>query len=86
MNLYSHRGRHGLEVECSYGDRDDRRSNLGSAKLTFEEKFSLHKAKMVLTLRSTWVMGVGKIPAMTSSCNSPDVEELVLKWSGKREK
>ena len=32
-------GPSGLEVECSHGDREDRGSILGSAKLTFEEKF-----------------------------------------------
>ena len=79
-------GRRGLEVERSHGDLEDRGSNLSSAKLTFEENFSLHQAKMVWTLKSTWVTGGGKIPAMTSSRNLSDVEELVLKWSGKNGK
>ena len=77
-------GCHGLEVEHSHGDREDHGSNLCSARLTIEEKFSLHQAKMDQTLKSTW--GVGKVPAMTSSHNLSDVEEPVPKWSGKREK
>ena len=79
-------GRRGLEVERFHGDREDRGSNLGSAKMTCKENFSLHQAKMVWTLKSTWVTGVGKFPAMTSSCNLSVVEEPVLNWSGKREK
>ena len=42
-----------MEVEGSHGNWEDRGSNLGSAKLTFEENFSLHQAKMVQTLKST---------------------------------
>ena len=49
-------------LERSHGDREDCGSNLGLAKLTFEENFSLHQAKMIQTLKSTWVTGVGKIP------------------------
>ena len=78
-------GRRGLEVARSSSNQEDRGSNLGSTKLTFEENFSLHQAKMVRTLKSTWVTG-GKIPVMTSSQNSSDVEEPVLKWSGKKGK
>ena len=67
-------GRRGLEVERSHSNREDRGSNLGLTNLTFEENFSLHQAKMVRTLKSTWVTGVGKTLAMTSSCNLSDEE------------
>ena len=40
---------------------------------------------MVWTLKSTWITGVGKILAMTSSRNFSDVEEPALQWHGKRE-
>ena len=47
----------------------------------FCKQILLHQAKIVWTLKSTWAMGVNKIPAMTCSCNSSDVKELVLKWN-----
>ena len=79
-------GHSGLEVSALTATGRTMVQISSSAKLTFEEKFSLHQAKMVRTLKSTWVTGVGKIPAMTSSRNLTDVEEPVLKWSGKGEK
>ena len=69
----SHRG---LEVTCTHGDRVVRSSNLSwSSIFAF-----LHLAKIATTLKSNWSTGVGKIPAMTSSCNLPDVEKVDLRW------